>query len=25
VGVGHVAETLRKAAALMGIGFKQVC
>jgi len=25
VGVGHVAETLRKAAALMGIGFQQVC
>jgi L-arabinose isomerase len=25
VGVGHVAETLRKAAALMGIGFRQVC
>jgi len=25
VGVGHVAETLRKAAALMGIGFHQVC
>jgi L-arabinose isomerase len=25
VGVGHVASTLRKAAALMGIGFRQVC
>jgi L-arabinose isomerase len=25
VGVGHVADTLRKAALLMGIGFKQVC
>ena len=25
VGVGHVAATLRKAAALMGIGFHQVC
>ena len=25
VGVGHVAETLRKAAALMGIGFRQIC
>jgi L-arabinose isomerase len=25
VGVGHVAGTLRKAAALMGIGFHQVC
>ncbi len=25
VGVGHVAVTLRKAAALMGIGFHQVC
>lgn len=25
VGVGHVADTLRKAAALMGIGFQQVC
>jgi L-arabinose isomerase len=25
VGVGHVAATLRKAAALMGIGFWQVC
>ena len=25
VGVGHVAETLRKVAALMGIGFCQVC
>jgi L-arabinose isomerase len=25
VGVGHVASTLRKAAALMGIGFHQVC
>jgi L-arabinose isomerase len=25
VGVGHVASTLRKAAALMGIGFNQVC
>jgi L-arabinose isomerase len=25
VGVGHVAATLRKAAALMGIGFAQVC
>jgi len=25
VGVGHVAETLRKAAMLMGIGFRQVC
>ena len=24
-GVGHVAATLRKAAALMGIGFEQVC
>jgi L-arabinose isomerase len=25
VGVGHVAATLRKTAALMGIGFRQVC
>jgi len=25
VGVGHVAATLQKAAALMGIGFRQVC
>ena len=25
VGVGHVAETLRKTAALMGIGFWRVC
>jgi L-arabinose isomerase len=25
VGVGHVASALRKAAALMGIGFHQVC
>jgi L-arabinose isomerase len=25
VGVGHVAATLGKAAALMGIGFRQVC
>lgn len=25
VGVGHVAGTLRKAAALMGLGFHQVC
>ena len=25
VGIGHVAETLRKAAALMGIGFRQIC
>ncbi len=25
VGVGHVAATLSKAAALMGIGFQQVC
>ena len=25
VGVGHVAATLRKTAALMGIGFNQVC
>jgi len=25
VGVGHVGETLRKAAALMGIGFTQIC
>ncbi len=25
VGVGHVAATLRKTAALMGIGFTQVC
>jgi L-arabinose isomerase len=25
VGIGHVANTLRKAAALMGIGFHQVC
>ncbi|MDE3148422.1 MAG: arabinose isomerase [Acidobacteriota bacterium] len=25
VGVGHVAATLRKAAALMGLGFRQVC
>ncbi len=25
VGVGHVAATLGKAAALMGIGFQQVC
>jgi L-arabinose isomerase len=25
VGVGHVASTLAKAAALMGIGFQQVC
>ena len=25
VGVGHVASTLAKAAALMGIGFRQVC
>jgi L-arabinose isomerase len=25
VGVGHVAGSLRKAAALMGIGFHQVC
>jgi L-arabinose isomerase len=25
VGVGHVAATLRKSAALMGIGFHQVC
>ena len=25
VGVGHVAATLKKAAALMGIGFAQVC
>jgi L-arabinose isomerase len=24
-GVGHVAATLRKAAALMGVGFRQVC
>jgi len=25
VGVGHIASTLRKIAALMGIGFHQVC
>jgi len=25
VGVGHVAATLRKAAALLGVGFHQVC
>ncbi len=25
VGVGHVASALRKTAALMGIGFQQVC
>ena len=25
VGVGHVSETLRKTAALMGIGFHQIC
>ena len=25
VGVGHVADTLRKTAALIGIGFHQVC
>jgi len=25
VGVGHVAGTLKKAAALMGLGFFQVC
>ena len=25
VGVGHVAATLRKTAALMGLGFRQVC
>jgi L-arabinose isomerase len=25
VGLGHVASTLKKAAALMGIGFHQVC
>jgi L-arabinose isomerase len=25
VGVGHVAATLRKTAALMGVGFHQVC
>ena len=25
IGVGHVAETLEKAAALMGLGFHQVC
>jgi L-arabinose isomerase len=25
VGVGHVASTLRKAAALMGVGFHHVC
>ncbi len=25
VGVGHVAATLEKAAALMGIGFHRVC
>jgi L-arabinose isomerase len=25
VGVGHVAETLRKAAALMGLGFDCIC
>jgi L-arabinose isomerase len=25
VGVGHLAATLRKTAALMGIGFHQVC
>jgi L-arabinose isomerase len=25
VGIGHVASTLRKAAALIGIGFHQVC
>ena len=25
IGVGHVAETLQKAAALMGLGFHQVC
>jgi L-arabinose isomerase len=25
VGVGHVATTLKKAAALIGIGFQQVC
>jgi len=25
VGVGHVAETLEKTAALMGIGFQRVC
>ena len=25
MGIGHVAATLRKAAALMGIGFHQVC
>ena len=25
VGVGHVASTLGKAAALMGIGFARVC
>ncbi len=25
VGVGHVAATLRKTAALMGLGFRQIC
>jgi L-arabinose isomerase len=25
VGVGHVAATLAKTAALMGLGFHQVC
>lgn len=25
VGVGHLAGTLKKAAALMGLGFFQVC
>jgi L-arabinose isomerase len=25
VGVGHVASTLKKAAALLGVGFQQVC
>ena len=25
VGIGHVASTLRKTAALMGLGFNQVC
>jgi hypothetical protein len=25
VGVGHVAGTLKKAAALMGLGFVKVC
>jgi L-arabinose isomerase len=25
VGVGHVAETLRKTAALMGLGFDRIC